>query len=188
MCCETPARAETRNRFAEPRGSEIPEVGDTQAERNSMMPRLQIPPQIWRLVLLTIGIVVSYFTARHFLVPESFGKYGWYRADALKEHQTLPITYAGAAACADCHSDVVETKAKAGHKSVRCESCHGPLAAHAEDPTVTPPKLKDHSFCVRCHEANPSRPENFPQVDVEDHAGNANCMECHIPHIPTEAP
>ena len=148
----------------------------------------RIPPQIVRLAILTILIVAAYFTARHFLVPASFGEYGWYRGDYLKEARALPTTFAGAAACSDCHTEVVEKKAQGGHKFISCESCHGALGSHVEDPTATPPKIKDHSFCVRCHEANPSRPETFPQVDVADHAGNQNCMECHQPHQPKESP
>jgi hypothetical protein len=151
------------------------------------MHRSSIPPQLERLAMLFVAIVVVYFTARFFLVPPSFGKYGWYRADALKDYSALPSTYAGAAACADCHSDVAETKSKQGHHSVSCESCHGPLGAHAEDPSVTPAKISDGRFCVRCHAENPSRPEKFPQVNVEDHAGKQNCIECHSPHEPKEA-
>ena len=44
-----------------------------------------MPPQIIRLVLLTIGIVCVYFTARFFLVPASFGQLGHYRGNALQE-------------------------------------------------------------------------------------------------------
>jgi hypothetical protein len=150
--------------------------------------RRRIPPQIVRLALLTIAIVAAYFTARQFLVPRSFGEYGWYRADVLKEYRALPTTYAGQAACLDCHSEVVEKRSKAKHKSISCESCHGALGAHAEDPSVAPPKIKDHSFCLRCHDANLSRPEKFLQVNVAEHAGKQDCMECHQPHLPTEAP
>jgi hypothetical protein len=153
-----------------------------------LMKRFRVPPQVVRLVVLTIAIVVAYFTARHFLVPDSFGKYGWYRADVLKDYAALPTTYAGAAACADCHSEQADLKAKHGHKSVSCESCHGPLGTHASDPSVAPPKIKDHSFCIRCHEANISRPAQFPQIVVADHAGDQNCTECHKPHQPKEAP
>ena len=36
----------------------------------------RMPPQIVRLVLLTIAIVGSYLVARYFLTPPSFGQYG----------------------------------------------------------------------------------------------------------------
>jgi hypothetical protein len=149
---------------------------------------IRLPPQIERLAMLSVAILVLYFTARFFLVPSSFGKYGWYRADALKDYAALPISYAGTAACVDCHSEVAEKKAKGNHKSISCESCHGAQNAHAEDPTALPAKITDPNFCVRCHAANPSRPEKFPQVNVTEHAGKQNCIECHSPHQPKETP
>lgn len=148
---------------------------------------MKIPPQIPRLASVTVGIIVVYFVARFFLVPASFGKYGHYRADALKDYAAMPIKHAGAIACAECHTEVVEKKAKGGHKNISCESCHGPLAVHVEDPTVTPQKITDLRFCIRCHSENPSRPEKFPQVNVDEHAGKQNCTECHAPHLPKEA-
>lgn len=149
------------------------------------MLKSRMPPQIERLAIVTVAIVVVYFTARAFLVPASFGKYGWYRADALKDYAALPVTYAGAAACLECHDDVAALKAKGGHKLLACEGCHGPLYAHTGDPTIAAvPKIADQRFCVRCHEANPARPEKFPQVNVEEHAGRKNCTECHKAHQP----
>jgi cytochrome c553 len=146
----------------------------------------KLPPQIERLAMLTVAIIGSYFIARLFLVPASFGKLGWYRADALKDYAALPISYAGAASCEECHTEEATAKAKGNHKSVSCESCHGPLSAHVQDATVTPAKITDLRFCVRCHEANPSRPEKFPQVNVAEHSGLKNCLECHKAHQPRE--
>jgi hypothetical protein len=150
--------------------------------------RKGIPPQFTRLILLALVIVGTYLVARHFLVPASFGEYGWYRGDALRERAALPIVYAGRAACAECHSEVAEGLTKTKHATVSCESCHGPNAAHADDPTALPAKIADPRFCVRCHAASPSRPTGFPQVDVAAHAQNQGCTECHQPHDPTEAP
>ena len=158
-------------------------------EPKQAMPKPTIPPQITRLLMMTVMIVVAYFGARYFLVPESFGQYGWYRADALKDYQALPISFGGQAACADCHDEVVKKRAKAKHRSVSCETCHGPLQAHVEDATtVKPPKITDPKFCTRCHERAPARPEKFPQVVLADHNPGQKCVECHSPHLPTEAP
>ncbi len=147
-----------------------------------------IPPQITRLILLTAAIVVSYFIARHFLVPESFGQYGWYRGNALRELSSLPVSYAGRDACAECHAEVVTKKAKSNHREVGCESCHGPNRAHADDPTITPAKIVDPRFCLRCHQTDPARPAKFPQIDAGEHNAGQTCMECHQPHSPMEAP
>jgi cytochrome c553 len=151
------------------------------------MSQPKLPPQLTRLLLLTVVIVAAYFTARHFLVPPSFGQYGWYRADFLKEAAALPTTYASAAACAECHDKVVAKFAKSKHKAVACEACHGAQGAHAEDPASKPAKITDGLFCARCHAANPARPEKFPQVNIAEHNAGTKCVECHSPHHPTEA-
>jgi hypothetical protein len=147
-----------------------------------------MPPQITRLVYLTLAIVASYFVARGFLVPQSFGQYGWYRGNALKEIAALPVSYAGRAACAGCHDDPAGQLAKGSHKGLSCESCHGPGSAHAEDPTVAAPKPTGPRFCLRCHELNLSRPAKFPQVETADHFPDQACAECHAPHSPKDAP
>jgi hypothetical protein len=148
---------------------------------------VKIPPQISRLILLTLLIVATYFIARYFLVPESFGQYGWYRGAALEEIASLEPTYAGSKSCEDCHSDQVTVKAKGAHKTIRCESCHGPALAHTEDPNISPPKL-DAKFCLRCHTAEPARPAKFPQINPADHYSDQTCRDCHLPHAPNEAP
>ena len=148
----------------------------------------KIPPQVVRLAFVTVAIVVSYFSARHFLVPESFGQYGWYRGNALKEYAALPLVYGGQAACAECHEEVVKKRAKAGHASVACESCHGPLQAHVDDPNIKPPKIGNPKLCAGCHESSPARPVKFKQVVLSEHNADQKCTECHQPHLPTEAP
>jgi hypothetical protein len=148
--------------------------------------RPKIPPQIVRLILLTIGIVGSYFVARAFLTPHTFGDYGWYRGAALAEMADRPISFAGKKACDECHSDVVLKLAKHEHKTLSCEGCHGPADAHATNPDA---KLDKPTFaqCVRCHEANPSRPTWHKQIVVNKHY-QGKCTECHVPHSPNDVP
>ncbi|MBU6398968.1 MAG: cytochrome C [Verrucomicrobia bacterium] len=146
----------------------------------------RLPAQLVRLVLLTVGIVVSYLAARYVLTPVSFGQYGWYRGNALAEIAAREPVYAGKAACDECHSEVLEKIAKGEHQTVSCESCHGVSRAHAEDPDVKPVKLTG-SHCIRCHEANPSRPAWFHQIKVREHYGE-RCTDCHKPHQPNEVP
>ena len=147
-----------------------------------------IPPQITRLVLLTVGIVVAYCTARYFLTPASFGELGWYRANALGEQAAHARVYGGKASCDECHPDQLETLGKFEHKSLSCEGCHGPGQAHAEEPDAHRMAVLSYSHCVRCHEANPSRPKWHKQVDPKDHYAGSYCTECHLPHHPAEAP
>jgi hypothetical protein len=151
------------------------------------MKRFRLPPQIVRLVLLTIGIVGSYVVARYFLTPVSFGEYGWYRGDALRERASLPTAFAGKQSCLECHETQGEKLAKSGHKTLSCEACHGPLAWHAADPMSG--KLDKNaviSDCLRCHESNPSRPKLHKQIVAKEHYSGEKCSECHQPHLPME--
>lgn len=134
--------------------------------------------------LFAVGLIV-FMVLRSALVPRSFGQYGHFRGDAIGEIKARPIAYAGHGTCETCHSDVLEVKAKGKHTHVACESCHGPLAKHADDPTsVQPEKLDTKVLCVRCHEANSAKPKSFPQVVSEDHSAGLACNECHKPHSP----
>lgn len=154
-----------------------------------------MPPQVVRLVLLTIVIVAVYLTARSLLTPPSFGALGWYRADALEDLRDLrahPVVFAGKKACDECHSEVVQKLGKFEHKTLSCDSCHGIanhtiLKAHAENPDVKIDK-QIHTPCLRCHEANPARPKWLKQIDIKKHYTGQRCTECHVPHQPTEVP
>src|ERR1041384_6856678 len=121
------------------------------------MRRPEIPPQIVRLVLLTIGIVATYLGARCLLTPSSFGRYGWYRGNALEEIASRQPVYAGKKACDECHSEDLQKLAKFEHKTISCESCHGVGQAHADNPDVKLVKLTDN-LCLRCHELSPPKP------------------------------
>ncbi len=148
------------------------------------MPRLlKMPPQIVRLVLLTIGILCVYFTARYFLVPQSFGEYGHYRGAALQEIANREPYWAGRNTCGMCHKEIVQKLAKAEHSGLSCETCHGPSEAHVKDPEVKLPKMS-YDKCVRCHEASPSRPKWLHQITVADHYTGDVCTDCHDPHQP----
>ena len=146
----------------------------------------KLPPQILRLVLLTLAIVAAYFTARALLVPQSFGQYGWYRGDALKEIASRTPVFAGEQACDECHSEVIQQLTKFDHKTLSCEACHGVSSDHAANPNIVPAQLTG-SYCIRCHESNPSRPKWLKQIVVKDHYG-PKCADCHLPHQPTKSP
>jgi hypothetical protein len=152
-----------------------------------MKTQFKLPPQIVRLVLLTVGIVGSYMVARFFLTPESFGQYGWYRGNALRERASLPRTYAGKKACTECHEDKGLQLAKFAHKTLSCEVCHGPGQEHVDNFDVKLPVLT-HGHCLRCHETNPSRPAWHKQIDPREHYPGDKCTECHVPHAPSEVP
>ena len=141
---------------------------------------------LFRLASVFLAGAVLFLVVRGFLVPRSFGRYGHYRGNAIAEIAALPISYAGHQVCEGCHTEVLEVKSKGVHKGVACESCHGPLAKHADDPaSVQPAKLDTAVLCVRCHEANMAKPKNFsagrrpPNIP-----SGAACNTCHQPHSP----
>lgn len=148
---------------------------------------MKMPPQIFRLLLLAVGIVGSYLAARYLLTPPSFNEYGWYRGAALEEARAHAAVFAGKKACEECHSDEVEKLAKYEHKSISCEACHGPGQAHADNPDVKIDK-SNYGVCLRCHEANPSRPAWHKQIVSKDHYTGSKCTECHVPHAPSQVP
>ena len=144
-----------------------------------------MPDQIKRLLILFGVLGIGLVAARFFLVPATFGKYGHYRAAAIDAVVAQSIQYAGHQACADCHEDLVDMKLASRHRTVTCEVCHGPAAAHTEAPDEHElPAPRQRSYCPLCHEYNASRPTGFPQIDPRAHNPMKPCMSCHNPHDP----
>ncbi|MFI5114558.1 MAG: multiheme c-type cytochrome [Terriglobales bacterium] len=139
---------------------------------------------LFRLAAVFVVGTLAFLGMRVFLVPKSFGQYGHYRGDAIAEMAARPVNFAGHQACEGCHADVLEKKKGGRHARVNCEACHGPLAKHADDPSVQPAKLDTAVLCVRCHEENAAKPKSFPQVASADHSTGLACDTCHQPHSP----
>ena len=138
---------------------------------------------LFRFAALFVVGTLTFLGVRGFFVPKSFGEYGHYRGNAIAEIAARPIHYAGHQACETCHTDVVDKKKDGKHAQVNCEACHGPLAKHADDPSVEPAKLDTAVLCLRCHTASAAKPKGFPQV-AEDHSSGLPCETCHQPHSP----
>lgn len=138
---------------------------------------------VLRIVALFIVGAAAFLAWRAWMVPADFGLYGHYRALALEESRARPAVYAGQESCAECHDDVVASRRDGRHAGVSCEACHGPLRRHAlgED-TAPPPRPDARTLCATCHAARQGKPARFPQVDVQEHAGDASCVSCHQPH------
>lgn len=134
--------------------------------------------------LFAVGIVL-FLVARSWLVPPNFGRDGHYRPGAVDDARARPVSFAGRAACEECHTDVVEARAGSRHARIACESCHGALAAHAADPMAVTPALPDRAtICLDCHRRVSGRPQWLPQVDPVEHAGDMACADCHGAHSP----
>ena len=144
-----------------------------------------VPQQVPRLVVVFALAALTLVLARRFLIPDTFGEFGHYRAAAVDTVIAHPKKYAGQQECALCHSEIAEIRLASNHRGVACESCHGPGAAHAADPIETKPAVpRAREFCPRCHAYNPSRPTGFPQIDPVAHNPVTPCISCHDPHEP----
>jgi hypothetical protein len=137
-----------------------------------------------RVLLLFAAGLLAFLGLKALLVPPGFGVYGHYRAGALDDNRARPVSFAGRAACGDCHDAEPAALARSRHARVGCEACHGALSAHAGDPEQKPRPPKVPALCLRCHQRAAGRPADFPQIDPLDHAGEASCTECHSPHEP----
>jgi hypothetical protein len=150
--------------------------------------KFYIPPQIPRLAL-AFGIFISLFLVlRHFLTPDTFGKYGHYRAASLIDNTLPELHYAGQEACFKCHQGIEDKKSQDVHSEIHCETCHGPgekhvISSKAED--IFKPSGRD--FCGKCHAFNAAKQKSAVfQIDLSKHNVGKNCIECHNPHQPWE--
>ena len=144
-----------------------------------------MPKQLKVLLLLFACFITLFIIVRHFLVPDSFGEYGHYRADALIDIAEQELNYAGKEACIDCHSDIYEMLLTDMHAKLSCEVCHGPGLKHADSMEASDiSKKSGREFCGLCHAMNPARPlDVVSQVDLNEHnIENKNCIDCHNPH------
>lgn len=110
----------------------------------------------------------------------------------------LPAPAAGAQGggqpvCADCHEEAVRGIAPTRHGAKLdattnlCQSCHGDVAAHLDDPTVKPARAFDRGMtaaekseaCLSCHEGN----RQLAFWDSGKHKKNdVACTDCHSVH------
>ncbi|MBI5299873.1 MAG: hypothetical protein HY877_06235 [Deltaproteobacteria bacterium] len=149
----------------------------------------------FRAGFLILAGGLLFFVVRAFLIPSSFGKFGPFRSDDIKDQMEKPVQYGAPDACADCHTEIWQTHQKGIHLRVPCQDCHGPLSVHMDvekgEFVGKMPIQKTSKLCLRCHSKLPSRPEAFPQIEVKEHLAkvpDANkpdiCFSCHNPHSP----
>lgn len=147
---------------------------------------------VFRVALLLVLGASAVFIGRSLLVPASYGLYGPYRYDDVRDQMNAraPL-HAGAAACGECHPDELKKRASGKHRTVSCEVCHGPKGIHvqADGSFEKMPVDKSYALCARCHRKILGRPVRFPQVVLEQHVPGAVegavCLECHAAHSPT---
>ena len=123
-------------------------------------------------------------------VAAIYGTYGFHPAENARSWAALTPRYGDPTMCAACHVKEYASWTKAKHVAVTCESCHGPLAAHAADPNGTPEVVDPtEDQCRTCHEKVIGRPSTLPQVDLAVHYPGVTCLQCHNAHTSlAEAP
>jgi len=142
---------------------------------------------IKRLIFLAAFLILSLVVLRMVFIPKTFWEFGFYRGDSIAENANKPIIFAGSSACKDCHEEKYKIWLDFRHKTVICETCHGPAIKHSENPMeIKPTKPGKREFCLYCHGKNISKPKSFPVVDGNIHNPGINCFECHNPHNPKQ--
>ncbi len=92
--------------------------------------------------------------------------------------------------CAMCHPDVVDSFAKGPHGRAMaarskatleraCETCHGPAAAHVDNPTTKNINIHPKpAACLTCH----SQQSGFMSLTTPAHIRKGvECLDCHVP-------
>ena len=150
--------------------------------------QLKIPPQLKRLGLAFAVFISLFLVVRNSLVPDTFGQYGFYRGASLEEIAESPPKFTGQAGCLDCHMDIYELKQQDVHKTISCETCHGPGKLHSESAEASQiQKPTERESCGICHSRNAARPGAvILQIDLKEHNIDKKCIECHNPHKPWE--
>jgi uncharacterized CHY-type Zn-finger protein len=148
------------------------------------LPPFRSYAHLFRLAaMFAVGVGV-FLGLRAMLVPSDYGKLGRYRAGALTQIAARPVSYAGQLVCIDCHTDVAGLRKANAHARISCESCHGPNAAHAADPSVAAHKPDPRAICAVCHTPDPARDRAIKTVKFAEHADPGPCTTCHSPHAP----
>ena len=144
-------------------------------------------PHMKRAMMLLVIAIIGFISVRALVVPDSFGQYGWYRGDSVADNRNNQIGHAESVSCSEenCHKTIYKIWVDSGHKTVNCETCHGPFHDHVSNIRITPQPADDsREFCGKCHFKRVARPSSFPQIEPEIHGENLKCAYCHNPHKP----
>ena len=136
--------------------------------------------------LLIAILVVVFIGIRVMPIPAFLTEYGFHSEtteENIAKWASLPIQYAQSSVCLDCHQDKYKIWEKSNHKVVSCENCHGSAMAHIETGARLAVETS-RELCGLCHAKLASRPSSFPQVDMDEMGGQAECVTCHDPHDP----
>lgn len=145
------------------------------------------------LAALVLVVVAVFVLTRSASLPAFLQDYGFHQTGSghqgnVEEWMGQPLQYLESSYCAACHQASLSRWRESKHSSVGCETCHGPAKAHVEA-QASPVVDASREFCALCHATLPSRPGDFPQVDLLEHGGGQpECVTCHDPHDPGITP
>jgi hypothetical protein len=137
---------------------------------------------------------------RQQFVPASFGEYGPYSGDALRENLDRPMLVSSDAKCLKCHESVGEQRAESPHQTVACMHCHGlgdehikhaEMAALSSDHEIPAAVEWDGDFktqvdfyishdkasCLACHQKVVGMPDSFRSINVAEHLEEQRASE-----------
>lgn len=152
----------------------------------------------YRLALVFVVIIALVLVVRTLMLPDSWGKYGYYRGDAVDEEASRALVHGTNESCKTCHEEVFDIKHAGVHQRLSCESCHAPVTDHVADgeKIADMPVGKGENqtaLCLTCHQQVIGRPETFPMIDVKTHleemevSATHECNRCHTVHAPLES-
>ena len=142
-----------------------------------------MPKHITRLLLLIGGAIALALIVRSFVIPDSFYRFGHFRANSVIEIAAKEPVFQGSEYCSSCHGERHVQWSGNNHKSVACETCHGAATGHPANGKLPIP-TDTVALCTLCHEAMPGRPQTQPQIVLASHAVGQQCKTCHNPHAP----
>ncbi len=150
------------------------------------------------LIVISIGVLAGgglFF--KRLLIPDSFGVYGHYRANAIAEAALVPVRHGTNSSCFNCHPYEAKIHKKGRHQTISCEFCHGTYADHIGNGKKigTLPVKKEKqitTLCLRCHNTEiKARPEHvIKTVAMPNHLADQKvklthtCNQCHHVHAP----
>lgn len=151
---------------------------------------------LWVVFVLAV-IVAAGVGVRAMVVPDSFGKYGHYRATAIDDEINRPIRNRTNDSCLACHPFIRDIHLGGIHNTVSCEFCHGAYGDHVVEKKVVgklpvPQGAEITTLCLRCHnQIIRARPkESIKMVTMPAHLEQKkvrldhSCDQCHNVHAP----
>lgn len=139
------------------------------------------------IAVAAAGVVLSVvFYLGGATVSSLYAEYGSHPAVNASVWRALTPAYGDVTLCMTCHLAEYRKLTSATHAGIGCESCHGPLGAHALARPGTPEAqvkvaVPTQEVCTKCHVAAVGRPANFRQIVPANHYISA-CLACHDPH------